>query len=112
MSCFLMRAAASIGLTFVSAYILRPPCAAISLTSEGASALTSPKAPMTIPRIGLTVLSLASIGPMLAFGPFRWGPGSARPNTLSWARAFMRYSASRGFARRATPGGRATLLSV
>ncbi|KAJ1635409.1 P-loop containing nucleoside triphosphate hydrolase protein [Pavlovales sp. CCMP2436] len=26
---------------------------------------------MTIPRIGLTVLSLASIGPMLAFGPFR-----------------------------------------
>ncbi|KAJ1615655.1 hypothetical protein T492DRAFT_918928 [Pavlovales sp. CCMP2436] len=26
---------------------------------------------MTIPRIGLTVLSLASIGSMLAFGPFR-----------------------------------------
>ncbi|KAJ1626586.1 hypothetical protein T492DRAFT_1031721 [Pavlovales sp. CCMP2436] len=55
--------------------------------------------------IRLTVLSLASIGPMLAFGPFRWGPGSARPNTLSWARAFLGYSASRGFARRATPGG-------
>ncbi|KAJ1640632.1 hypothetical protein T492DRAFT_927250 [Pavlovales sp. CCMP2436] len=34
MSCFLMRAAASIGLTPISAYILRPPCAAISLTSE------------------------------------------------------------------------------
>ncbi|KAJ1620478.1 hypothetical protein T492DRAFT_888621 [Pavlovales sp. CCMP2436] len=32
---------------------------------------------MTIPRIGLTVLSLASIGPMLAFGPFRRGPGIA-----------------------------------
>ncbi|KAJ1634558.1 hypothetical protein T492DRAFT_972596, partial [Pavlovales sp. CCMP2436] len=55
MSCFLMRAAASIGLTPISAYILPPPCAAISLTSECVSALTSPKAPMTIPRIGLTV---------------------------------------------------------
>ncbi|KAJ1619207.1 hypothetical protein T492DRAFT_890754 [Pavlovales sp. CCMP2436] len=50
-----MRAAASIGLTPISAYILRPPCAAISLTSECVSALTSPKVPMTIPRIGLTV---------------------------------------------------------
>ncbi|KAJ1627772.1 hypothetical protein T492DRAFT_1022327, partial [Pavlovales sp. CCMP2436] len=29
MSCFLMRAAASIGLTPISAYILLPPCAAI-----------------------------------------------------------------------------------
>ncbi|KAJ1631759.1 hypothetical protein T492DRAFT_993551 [Pavlovales sp. CCMP2436] len=91
MSCFLIRAAASVGLTPISAYILRPPCAAISLTSECVSALTSPKAPMTIPRIGSTVLSLASIGPMLAFGPFRWGPGSARPNTLSWARALRAY---------------------
>ncbi|KAJ1615715.1 hypothetical protein T492DRAFT_115678 [Pavlovales sp. CCMP2436] len=62
MSCFLMRAVASIGLTPISAYILRPPCAAITLTSVCVSALTSPKAPMTIPRIGLTVLSLASIG--------------------------------------------------
>ncbi|KAJ1617086.1 hypothetical protein T492DRAFT_1102392, partial [Pavlovales sp. CCMP2436] len=54
MSCFLMRGAASIGLTPISAYILPPPCAAISLTSD-----------------------LASIGPMLAFGPFRRGLGSA-----------------------------------
>ncbi|KAJ1634045.1 hypothetical protein T492DRAFT_976914 [Pavlovales sp. CCMP2436] len=37
MSCFLMRAGASIGLTPISAYILRPPCAAISLTSEDSS---------------------------------------------------------------------------
>ncbi|KAJ1635127.1 hypothetical protein T492DRAFT_968266 [Pavlovales sp. CCMP2436] len=31
MSCFLMRAVASIGLTPISAYTLRPPCAAISM---------------------------------------------------------------------------------
>ncbi|KAJ1635870.1 hypothetical protein T492DRAFT_963411 [Pavlovales sp. CCMP2436] len=37
MSCFLMCAAASIGLTPISAYILRPLCAAISLTSEDSS---------------------------------------------------------------------------
>ncbi|KAJ1628977.1 hypothetical protein T492DRAFT_874126, partial [Pavlovales sp. CCMP2436] len=30
MRCFLMRAAASIGLTPISAYILRPPCALTS----------------------------------------------------------------------------------
>ncbi|KAJ1625658.1 hypothetical protein T492DRAFT_1038377 [Pavlovales sp. CCMP2436] len=31
MSCFFMRAAASIGLTPISAYILRPPCAISNL---------------------------------------------------------------------------------
>ncbi|KAJ1626444.1 hypothetical protein T492DRAFT_1032604 [Pavlovales sp. CCMP2436] len=36
-SCFLMRAAASIGFTPISAYILPPPCATISLTSEDSS---------------------------------------------------------------------------
>ncbi|KAJ1630061.1 hypothetical protein T492DRAFT_1005922 [Pavlovales sp. CCMP2436] len=34
MSCFLMRAATSIRLTPISTYILPPPCAAISLTSD------------------------------------------------------------------------------
>ncbi|KAJ1622716.1 hypothetical protein T492DRAFT_1060285 [Pavlovales sp. CCMP2436] len=37
MSCFLMRAAASIGLTLISAYILPPPCAAIRISINRAS---------------------------------------------------------------------------